>query len=298
MTDCGVPAGKPAGTRTLDGRVQGVRGGWLERARRDVRRPDGAGHRGRDRAVARRRRGRPGMRVLDVGCGPGALPPQRPPAVPAWSASIWPRACSPRPPAPSVDRVRPRRRGVAPLRRRHLRRRARRLPRQPPPGRRDGDRRDAARRRARRARRLGPRGRGRVPRAAVPRRRYAGPGDPVGPSGERYADRERLAALVGGTVSEVRTTLHVDTLDELWDGIRGGTVRTAARLEAASTESASAPAPNSPASPSRTAPRGLRPPAHDPRRRPFAGTARARVFSSTRSLKTGSRRRPSRRPLR
>jgi SAM-dependent methyltransferase len=60
------------------------------------------------------------------------------------------------------------------------------------------------------------------------------PGIPDGPSGERYADRERLAALVGGTVSEVRTTLHVDTLDELWDGIRGGTVRTAARLEAAS----------------------------------------------------------------
>ena len=60
------------------------------------------------------------------------------------------------------------------------------------------------------------------------------PGIPDGPSSERYADRERLAALVGGTVSEVRTTLHVDTLDELWDGIRGGTVRTAARLEAAS----------------------------------------------------------------
>jgi SAM-dependent methyltransferase len=60
------------------------------------------------------------------------------------------------------------------------------------------------------------------------------PGIPDGPSGERYADRERLAALVGGTVREVRTTLHVDTLDEFWDGIRGGTVRTAARLEAAS----------------------------------------------------------------
>ena len=59
------------------------------------------------------------------------------------------------------------------------------------------------------------------------------PGVPDGPSGERYADRAALAALVGGTVSEVRTTLHVDTLDELWDGIRGGTVRTAARLAAA-----------------------------------------------------------------
>jgi SAM-dependent methyltransferase len=59
---------------------------------------------------------------------------------------------------------------------------------------------------------------------------------PDGPSGERYADRERLAALLGGMVSELRTTLHVDTLDELWDGIRGGTVRTAARLEAAAPE--------------------------------------------------------------
>ncbi len=60
------------------------------------------------------------------------------------------------------------------------------------------------------------------------------PGIPEGPSSERYADRERLAALVGGPVGEVRTTLHVDALDELWDGIRGGTVRTAARLESAS----------------------------------------------------------------
>ncbi|HEX6024432.1 MAG TPA: methyltransferase domain-containing protein [Solirubrobacter sp.] len=56
---------------------------------------------------------------------------------------------------------------------------------------------------------------------------------PDGPSGERYADRDRLADLVGGDVSEIRTTLAVATLDELWDGVRGGTVRTAARLEAA-----------------------------------------------------------------
>jgi SAM-dependent methyltransferase len=59
---------------------------------------------------------------------------------------------------------------------------------------------------------------------------------PDGPSDERYADRERLSALIGGPVTEVRTMLHVDSLDELWDGIRGGTVRTAARLEAASSE--------------------------------------------------------------
>ncbi len=45
-----------------------------------------------------------------------------------------------------------------------------------------------------------------------------------------------LAALLGGAnVSpHLRTTLHVDSLDELWDGVRGGTVRTAARLDAAS----------------------------------------------------------------
>ena len=59
---------------------------------------------------------------------------------------------------------------------------------------------------------------------------------PPGPSSERYADPARLAALVGGRVQELRSTLHVDSLDELWDGIRGGTVRTAARLDAASHE--------------------------------------------------------------
>jgi hypothetical protein len=35
-------------------------------------------------------------------------------------------------------------------------------------------------------------------------------------------------------VTEIRPTLHVAALDELWDGVRGGTVRTAARLAAAS----------------------------------------------------------------
>jgi hypothetical protein len=37
-------------------------------------------------------------------------------------------------------------------------------------------------------------------------------------------------------VSEIRATLAVDSLDELWDGVRGGTVRTAARLAAATPE--------------------------------------------------------------
>ena len=78
---------------------------------------------------------------------------------------------------------------------------------------------------------------------------------------------ERLAALVGGTVGEVRTTLHVDTLDELWDGIRGGTVRTAARLEAASpTRRAARPRGAHPARRAVRGADGLRPPADDPDR--------------------------------
>jgi SAM-dependent methyltransferase len=60
-------------------------------------------------------------------------------------------------------------------------------------------------------------------------------GVPPGPDAERFADRDALAALLGdgATVREIRTTLPVDSLDALWDGIRGGTVRTAARLAAA-----------------------------------------------------------------
>jgi SAM-dependent methyltransferase len=57
---------------------------------------------------------------------------------------------------------------------------------------------------------------------------------PPGPDSERYADAERLAALIGGSVREIRTHLRIESLDELWDGVRGGTVRTAARLDAAS----------------------------------------------------------------
>jgi SAM-dependent methyltransferase len=71
---------------------------------------------------------------------------------------------------------------------------------------------------------------------ALPARAVAAlaPGVPAGPDPERYAHPERLAALLGGTVQEIRTTLHVDSLEELWAGTRGGTIRTAARLEAAS----------------------------------------------------------------
>ena len=59
---------------------------------------------------------------------------------------------------------------------------------------------------------------------------------PPGPDSLRFTDADELAALIGGSVRELTTTLHVDTLDELWDGVRGGTVRTAARLEAATPE--------------------------------------------------------------
>ena len=59
---------------------------------------------------------------------------------------------------------------------------------------------------------------------------------PPGPDAARFTDADELARLIGGTVTELTPTLHIDTLDELWDGVRGGTVRTAARLAAASPE--------------------------------------------------------------
>ena len=62
-------------------------------------------------------------------------------------------------------------------------------------------------------------------------------GVPDGPDSELYAHPDRLAALLGdATVTTVHETLHVDSLDALWDGIRGGTVRTAARLQHATGE--------------------------------------------------------------
>lgn len=59
---------------------------------------------------------------------------------------------------------------------------------------------------------------------------------PPGPDSLRFTDAGALAALIGGSVTEHRETLRVATLDELWDGVRGGTVRTAARLAAATPE--------------------------------------------------------------
>jgi SAM-dependent methyltransferase len=57
---------------------------------------------------------------------------------------------------------------------------------------------------------------------------------PPGPDSLRFTDAGELARLIGGTVTELTPTLHVDDLEQLWDGVRGGTVRTAARLAAAS----------------------------------------------------------------
>jgi SAM-dependent methyltransferase len=59
---------------------------------------------------------------------------------------------------------------------------------------------------------------------------------PPGPDALRFTDAAELARLIGGTVTEIAPTLHVATLDELWAGVRGGTVRTAARLAAATPE--------------------------------------------------------------
>ncbi|MDA0142591.1 class I SAM-dependent methyltransferase, partial [Solirubrobacter deserti] len=73
----------------------------------------------------------------------------------------------------------------------------------------------------------------------LPSRAVSGLGGvPDGPDSELYAHPDRLAALLGGdaTVTTVRDTLHVDSLDALWDGARGGTVRTAARIEHATDE--------------------------------------------------------------
>jgi hypothetical protein len=57
---------------------------------------------------------------------------------------------------------------------------------------------------------------------------------PPGPDAARFTDADALADLIDGTVTELTPTLHIDALDELWEGVRGGTVRTAARLAAAS----------------------------------------------------------------
>jgi SAM-dependent methyltransferase len=63
---------------------------------------------------------------------------------------------------------------------------------------------------------------------------------PPGPDAERFAVRASLVGLLEGldAVSErtVEFDLAVPSLDALWDGVLGGTVRTAARLAAAPDE--------------------------------------------------------------
>jgi SAM-dependent methyltransferase len=62
---------------------------------------------------------------------------------------------------------------------------------------------------------------------------------PEGPSSLRFTDAGELARLLSGAglgrveLRELAFTLSVGSLDELWDGVLGGTVRTAARLTAA-----------------------------------------------------------------
>ena len=60
---------------------------------------------------------------------------------------------------------------------------------------------------------------------------------PAGPSSLRFTDAGELTGLLGGLLDvelrEVRFDLPVASLDELWAGVLGGTVRTAARLAAA-----------------------------------------------------------------
>ena len=183
----------------------------------------------------------PGVRVLDVGCGPGAL------SAAAAAARGARHRRRPR-------RGHARRRRAAATRRsssctptprtlpfdgRRVRRRARRVHRQPPARTPSGRRPSwhaspgasrwpcgAPRTRSRSSacpparRRTSAHAPARPGRAAVHRRRRA-----------RGADRRHRARD-----PDARSTST--TLDALWDGVRGGTVRTAARLAAASPRAA------------------------------------------------------------
>jgi SAM-dependent methyltransferase len=52
----------------------------------------------------------------------------------------------------------------------------------------------------------------------------------AGPDAERFADRENLLALLPGELTEITFDLELESFDALWDGLLGGTVRTAVRL--------------------------------------------------------------------
>ena len=213
--------------------------GRLERsAPGTLRRADGARDRVRDRAAARRRAGRPGRAGARRGLRAGlALGRPRPRAARSSPAPTSPRACSPR-------------RGAT------TRRSSSSTPTREDLPFEDGAF-DVA---------LGAFIVNHLPhpeRAAAELARVAGrvalamwaPQDEVailglparaagdlattratGPDERRFTDAAALAALIGGTVHEMRRTLEVETLDALWDGVRGGTVRTAARLAAATPE--------------------------------------------------------------
>jgi SAM-dependent methyltransferase len=58
----------------------------------------------------------------------------------------------------------------------------------------------------------------------------------AGPDAERFAARENLLALLPGDVTEISFDLELESFDALWDGLLGGTVRTAARLKDAHRE--------------------------------------------------------------
>jgi SAM-dependent methyltransferase len=53
----------------------------------------------------------------------------------------------------------------------------------------------------------------------------------AGPDAERFASREHLLELLPGDVTEITFDLELESFDALWDGLLGGTVRTAARLK-------------------------------------------------------------------
>jgi hypothetical protein len=74
-----------------------------------------------------------------------------------------------------------------------------------------------------------------TPLFALPTR-AAGDAPVAGPDAERFASRENLLALLPGEVTEVTFDLELDDFDALWDGLLGGTVRTAARLTEAHRE--------------------------------------------------------------